>query len=338
MITEFLQEAYRLLGDSLAVRRDNADADADAGRCIPLSQAVEYVVDEAHGRLRVISGYAERLKGPVESAFLYIDELVESIPDAILCCGSSFVSDPRVNAFFAGSDHLREVFSDSEEVRNLFDSDVEVEECCALLCMHKSERRHLGMALEGGELRKEVMQTGVSFTDHQVFSTGTNQADARRSLKCCIFNSLLAYIRLRAKTAKEEASGMESQRRVLQGRLRHQTSDADTAQIQARIDAVEKDLTARELCLYSLEDHLEFIVGVLGNPAQYVNCNQYDMRMNRLGVKLEDGSADTGYTVHLYEIHVADHKPRIAALVRFPREELLPRQDYLQKADLFLAV
>ncbi len=336
MITAFVQEAFRLLGDSLAVRRDNTDA--DTGRCIPLSQAVEYVVDEASGRLRVIPGYAERLKGPVESAFLCIDEMVESIPDAILCCSSSFVSDPRVNAFFAGPDHMREIFSGSEEVRNLFDAVPETQECCALLCMHKKERRQFGMALEGGELRKEVMQTGVSFTDHQVFSTGANQADARRSLKCCIFHSLLAYIRLRAKTAKEGAAELESRRVMLQGRLRREVSDADAAQLQTQIDEVERDLAARELCLDSLENHLEFIAAVLGNPAQYVNCNQYDLRMNRLGVKLEDGSADTGYTVPLYEIHVADHDPRIAALVRFPRAELLPRQDYLQKADLFLAV
>lgn len=335
MITAFLQEAFRLLGERLAVRRGNGDG--DAGRCIPLSQAVEYVVDEAYGRLRVIPGYAERLKGPVESAFLYIDELVESIPDAILCCRSAFVSDPRVNAFFTGPNHMREIFSSSEEVRNLFDA-APVEECCALLCMHKEERRHLGMALEGGELRKEVLQTGVSFTDHQLFSTGADQADARRALKCCIFNSLLAHIRLRVKTAKERAAELENRRSMLRGRLRHEASEADAMRLQARIEEVERDLAARELCLDSLENHLEFIATVLGDPARYVRCNQYDLRMNRLGVKLEEGSADSGYTVPLYEIHVADHKPRIAALVRFPRAELLPRQDYLQKADLFLAV
>ena len=77
---------------------------------------------------------------------------------------------------------------------------------------------------------------------------------------------------------------------------------------------------------------------MLAHPEQYVYRDQHELRLNRLGVKLEDDSTEAGYTVPLSEIQVAYHKPRIAALVRFPREELLPRQDYLQKADLFLAV
>lgn len=335
MITAFLQETFRFFGggaDWLDQKRANPLS------VVTLTRAVEHVVNETYGRLRVIPGYAERLREPVEKSFLHIDSLVESVPEAIVCCRSVFVSDPRVNAFFTGPSQLQEVFSHSEDVRQLFNASPEADECWALLCMRKKERRQFGMALEGGELRKDVMQTGVSFTDHQVLSPGASNADARRALKSCIFNSLLAYIRLRAKTAKEGAVELESRRRMLQGRLGHQASDAEAAQLQARIDEVEQELVARELRLDSLEDHLEFIASVLGNPAQYVNRNQHDLRLNRLGVKLEDDSAETGYTVPLSEIRVACHNPRIAALVRFPRTELLPRQDYLQKADLFLAV
>jgi hypothetical protein len=53
---------------------------------------------------------------------------------------------------------------------------------------------------------------------------------------------------------------------------------------------------------------------------------------------LDQGVADSGNQVPLFEIRVASHTPRVGALVRFPRAELLPRQDFVRGADLFLAL
>jgi vacuolar-type H+-ATPase subunit E/Vma4 len=171
-----------------------------------------------------------------------------------------------------------------------------------------------------------------------VVSPGISEEDARRALKCCIFNSLLNYIRRRVKTVKEETQELENRRRMLLGRIKHQEQAESSEQLQAQLQEVEGKLEQRELRLDSLQDHLEFVADVLAHPAAYVDGNHHELRLNRLGIKLEDGAEDAGYTVPLSEIRVACHQPRIATLVRFPREELLPRQDYLKKADLFLAV
>jgi len=329
MITEFLQEVFGLQGD---------EGETNGKHCIPLSLAVEKVVDETDPRLRVVPGYAGRLKEALQSAFQHITEVVEEIPGAFLCSRSSFISDPRVNAFFAGPDQLREIFSGSEEIRGLFDAAPEAQECWALLCMRKQENRHLGMALQGGELRREVMQTGVNFTDHQLLSPGASEADARSALKCCIFNSLLSYIHHRSKTAREQSEDLRNRRRVLLGRLKHHSGEEKGRELQGRLQEVERKLADRELNLDSLEAHLEFISNVLANPQRYVSWERQELRLSRLGIKLEGDSVQAGNSLFLSEIHIADHGPRIAALVRFPRAELLPHQDYLRKADLFLAI
>ena len=62
------------------------------------------------------------------------------------------------------------------------------------------------------------------------------------------------------------------------------------------------------------------------------------LRLNRQAAKLELGSLGPGHELELSEIHIASHQPRIGALVRFPRGELLPQPDMLKQADLFLAV
>jgi hypothetical protein len=334
MLSAFLQATFARLNGGLAAW--NQAGGGSAPNAIDFSQAVEHVVDETYPRLRMAPGYARRLRGPVENAFRYIDELVESIPPAILCCRSNYVSDPQVNAFFAGPDHIQKVFSESEEVRSLFDSSPDVCECWALLCMRKEERRQFGMDLAGDDVRREVLQTGVSFTDHQIVSPGVEEADARRALKCCIFNSLLGYARRRAKTAKETALELGNRRKALQGRLTRASDEHAARELQAQIDQLEQGLAQESLKLVTLNDHLEFVAEVLGNPAQYVSRGGHDLRLSRLGIKLEGQSDKAGYEVPLAEIHVACHEPRIAALVRFRRDELLARHDYLRKADLFL--
>jgi hypothetical protein len=340
MLTAFLHETFRLFGGALGARPLDAAADSQLGAS--LDQAVEHVVDETNSRLRALPGYGQRLRRPVEHAFRYIDELVESIPDPVFCSRSTFVSDPRVNAFFATPGQLQEVFSRSEEVRELFAAHAVAGDCWALLCMRKDERKQFGTALIDGELRREVMQTGVSFTDHQIVAPGLSDEEARRGLKCCIFNNLLSYVRRRGNTAKETVQEAENRLRVLRGRLQQKRAfaadAASVAEIEAQIERQERLLDLEDLRLDSLEDHLAFVAGVLRDPTQVVRRADRMLRLTRMGIKIESGPSQGANAIPLSEIHVACHEPRVAVLVRFPRAELLPEQDYLQRADLFLAV
>jgi hypothetical protein len=333
LFTAFLQETFRRLQGCCAAQGEAATQQGVDDEL--LDRAVEHVVDETYNRLRLLPGYAGRLRGLVQESFRYIDGLVEALPDAIQCCRSTYVEDPRVNAFFASPQQMCEVFSRSEDVRSLFEGAPDAVECWALLCMRKEERRSFGMALVGDDVRKDVMQVGVSFGDHQVVSPGITEGDARRALKCCIFNHLLSYIRRRAKTAKETRGELENRRRVLQGRLQRAAPEGALA-LQSQIADVERDLALEDLQLNSLEDHMEFIAGVLGNPQLYVSGAGMSLRLSRLGIKMDVDSGEAGYTVPLSEIRVSCHEPRIATLVRFPRSELLPQQDYLERADRFL--
>lgn len=330
MFTQLLYDVFRSLSLTGTV------PELGTGCHASLEQAVEHVVDKTFSRVRALPGYAERLRMPVRTAFSYIDQLVEGIPEAILCCRSAYGADPKVNAFFANVHQLCEVFSHSQEVRAVFDQNPQLDECWALLCMHKEERQRFGMALIGDEVRKEVMQTGVSFTDHQLVSPGTNEEDARRSLKCCIFGSLLGFIRRETQCQAEKTADLENRRRSLLGKKR--SASEPTPDLDVQLEQIEAELAAQALHLNTLEERLAFIAEVLGNPSSYISGNHQQLRLSRMGIKLNEHSSETGNLVSLTEIHIARHQPRIAALVRFPRAELLPERDYLQQADMFLAV
>jgi hypothetical protein len=339
-MSSLLQEMFQRFGS--AFKPSSVEqADGHPSCSGTLAQAVEYVVDETYSRLRFLPGYAKRLQGPVAATFRYIDDLVEAVPGPILCSRSAFSVDPRVNAFFVDPRHLQEVFSRSKEVRELFDADPGAKECWALLCMRKVEHRQLGMSLVGDLVRKEVMQTTVSFVDHQILSPGTSEAEARRSLKCCIFNSMLAHIRKRESEERIRVIELEDRRSSLSSRLHRvvpEKGDESQANLKRTIEEIGKELAREIPRLASPEYHFELVTDVLGNPDRHVSGSLGTIHMSRLGIKLDDGSRDGADDIPLFEIQVASQGTRVGALVRFARAELLPRKDFVQKADLFLSL
>lgn len=340
MFSDFLQQIFsRFNGGPTTLGGDGYVGASCVGH---LDQAVEHVVDEISSRLRAVPHYSRTLREPVSTTLRCVDGIVESIPGAIHCCHDAFIGDPKINAFFVNPRHMQEIFSQSKDVRDLFDANPSATECWALMCMHKEERSQLGVALIDDAVRTDVLQTAVSFTDHQVVSPGADAASARCALKCCMFNGLLAHIRHHGTQAKHRVGGIENRTRSMRQRLRsletQSATDEDKAELQRRIEELERDLAAEDLQLSTINDHLVYVAEALANPTAYLHAEQRSIRLNRMAIKLDEHSQEPGYELRLSEISIASHQTRIGSLVRFPRDELLPQQDFLKQADLFLSL
>jgi len=340
MLEGMLQDMFRRFSGAFL---DSAPEQHISGACAAnLDDIVEHVVDNVSGRLRARPGYARTLREPVVATFRYIDEIVESIPDPLLCCRSAFMEDPRLNAFFVSPQHIQEVFSQSREVRELFSANPLAGECWALMCVRQQERTQLGMALVDGQVRKDVMQTAVSFTDHQVVSPGLDEPMARCSLKCCIFNGLLAHIRRRATDAQSRVADLDNRialaRRRLRGLGDEPSKERARGALRDEIARLQGQLAEDSLRLPTLNDYLNFVADSLSHPSDFLRTDTRFMRLSRMAIKLDKDSDEPGYDLRLPEIHIASHAPRIGTLVRFPRDELLPEKDFLKEANLFLSL
>lgn len=337
MMTAFLQDAFRRFSGNFTAWNEQAGSyQPESGI---LTQAVEHVVDEISTQLRAIPGYRRRLEGPVTDTFRYIDDLIERMPGSFLCSRSSFSADPRVKAFFVSPHHLQEVFSQNKDVRELFDANPMAEECCALVCMHMEERQKFGTALVGDRVHREVMQTTVSFMKHQLYSPGVDETDARRALKCCIFNSLLVSIRQRL--VESRVNHMERKKRlsILRSQLRKATTEGAAekhqADLQAQIEALEQALIHAAQRPPTLEDHLALVTDVLRNPGQFISASFRHLHLTHMGIKVDPWSKEPAYELDIAEIRIAAREPRVAALVRFPRCELLPKMQISLQTDAF---
>jgi hypothetical protein len=337
MLPAFLQETFdRLRGNT---HTWSGEPTASSHCVKSIDEIAEFVIAQTSSRLRVVPGSVRRLRGPIADTMRYIDELVEQVPGVVRCERAAFSEDPRVNAFFVDHRHLQQVFSQSSEVRALFDEHPSLQECFGLLCMRKEERRQLGMALMDDAVHKDVLQTSVNFTDHQIVSPGSDEADARCALKCCIFKSLIDHIRRQAMQAETGAYELENRHRALRARLRRLTpdpsSEGEREDLERQLQVTEEQLQSHGPRLASLEDHLRFVIDVLANPEQMLRAHQRSIFVDRMGIMLDQPDAGAS-ELNLSEIQIGRQHPRVACLVGFRRAELLPRRDFLQEASVFL--
>ncbi|NBC15448.1 MAG: hypothetical protein GVY09_19320 [Gammaproteobacteria bacterium] len=338
MFARFLQTTFRRFSSGFGAALATAD-DNRVSCSSTLDEAVLHVVAEIAPRLRAVPGYARRLREPVGTALQAIDRLVEEMPDILPCRRATYASDPRINAFFVNYAGLQEVFSQNREVRDLFDTDTDAQQCFALLCMHCVERRQLGIAMDGDRLRKDVLQTAISFTDHQLVSPGLAETDARCALKCCIFSNLIGHIRLESAGAATRITELERRAQAWRARLRRALPGSPAhAALRREIEAIEAERQAPALQLKTLDDLLGYVEDTLSNPHRLVSTRKYSLFVDPLGIRCDGPDKSGARELPLTEIRVAGRHPRIACFVSFPRAELLPERDFVQEASFYLSV
>jgi len=307
-----------------------------------LQSLVESTVDTVDPAIRVIGGYKKRLLVAVEKALEYVDRMIETIPDPVAVNRSSFSTDPRVNAFFVNVDDLRLVLRRSPELQEFLQDEraQELGECCALLCMRKTERTVLGMALNGDQVRRDVRQVTVSFSDHQIISPGASEEEVREGLKCCMFQGLVGQVLECVSGCKASMEHLAAQRRSLHARLRSLESgqrksmgefnpetNTEALELQHRLSESEEQM--EQAHCRGPEDSLERLVHALMNPAELIQLQNTSMRISRLGVKLDaDGevSGDANQ-VEFAEVDMGESNRRVVVLTKLAPKELFMKPE-----------
>jgi len=306
-----------------------------------MREAIEQVVDASEPRIRLVGNYTEKLLDAVEIALRHSEGILRRLPPALTLSRRTWAADPRVNAFFATAGDLRSALSLDPSIQAFF-KDGDPAECFALMLMVKRETATFGMALQGDMLVREIPQTVVSFSHHQLFFPTASETGLRRELRQRTLIFLATRALERINELRAGRSDLEEQRRQLQAQLRalrgHArglqpmllSADADAtrqAALDQRLTQTEQDLAAARKQLGTLDDYLEQVRQVLSQPETYLQIRPLSLRLNRLGVKLDANSPEPGETIGLFEMTSLEMQ-RIGALVRFARDELLPESAF----------
>ena len=299
-----------------------------------VQSTVERVVDGTDGRIRLVSGYRNKLQDVIRSSLAFADELVEQIPGGIEVNRHTFVSDPYVNAYFANVADMRTIFSHSSEIKDFMEGygDNEAMECCALLCMHMSEKTVLGMELSGDILKKDVRQVAINFSDHRIYAPAPREPETRKGLKQCLFDGLVTNALERITTMRMTNFRLKSELQILKSRQRRQqmalqkpadaTTSAEYADTCRQLEQLETELAKAPLA--TPQATMEQVITVFKNPEDFVRLRKFSLSLNKMGILVGEDSGQPCNEINLTEVTIGEGAPRIVTLARFPKCEILP--------------
>jgi hypothetical protein len=322
-----------------AHRKQQREANPEATDVIG---TVERVVDGTDGRIRLVSGYRNKLQDVIRSSLAFADELVEQIPGGIEVNRHTFVTDPYVNAYFANVSDMRAIFSHSSEIRDFMEGygDNDATECCALLCMQMSEKTVLGMELSGDVLKKDVRQVAVNFSDHRIYSPAPREPETRRGLKQCLFDGLVTNALERISRMRLKNYQLNSELQVLRARQRRQqaarqkspdaTLSAEYEDTCRQLEKLEAEFSKTPLA--TPQATLDQVITVFKNPEDFVRLRKFSLRLNKMGILLGDEPGQPCNDIDLTEVTIGGGAPRIVTLARFPKSEIQPPLELSKRA------
>ncbi len=304
-----------------------------------LIDLIERMVQDSDPSIRKVAGYRKQLQQPVENALGHIESLIASIPGPFSLSAEAWDKDPLIHALFVSPDEIRSLLQNHDDLKSFFQKSG-INSAVALLTATKKERTIFGTDQQGEIVRRDVPQVAVEFNDHRVVGPGAGEAQNRRELfqrgLYVLATHTLEEI-LRIHSIREE---LTEERRMLAVKLKIQysrqhgmegllsetgASVAGAKQAQELLEEIDQQLTELEPGSGKPQDFLRKLEKVLLEPGNFLTGKPIRMRLNWMGVKQSEESAESGPEVTLAELEIPGKVRRVAALVAVSAEECLGR-------------
>jgi hypothetical protein len=306
-----------------------------------------------HPQLKLLRRCDARLAPALRDCLAYLDRLLDAMPAPRVANAAAWSSDPWIHAFFGSATEVARVISCSADLRDWFERNPDADQTYAVLGMEMQERRAFGVAQQGELVRRDVPQTTLSFSDHQLRMCGRSEAE----LKAEVLRRLLDQLALEAlaqidagKTLRED---LAKQRALLRARLRllqlhgagvqgmfDATLDegaAEMQRLQAAIAENERDLERCGGSVDALEQDFELLRLVFAQPQQHLSVSIRRLRINPMNILLEDDAAPgAAIDIPIARIPTVPPSERAFALLRFARRDLQAPRDLLKQAERLL--
>lgn len=325
----------------------SAQKGGDVDRSL-VDETTDAIVEIIEPRVRLRSGYRDKLADSVQRSILCLRELEQGLPrQALTLSRQAWADDPYVRAFFAAAADVPVCIGRCEELRRFFGEHPQCTQAYALLAMQRSERQVLAPRLEGGEVRQDVAQTTVSFGGHQLLAPAAELAQTRQGVGRRILQRLAQLVLQRVVGIGQQTQDLQMRKAQLGVRLRMLRAGRDGMQplvgdgpsVEQQIRELERELkeTGHEYAeargaLATLDDYIEHIDAVFGEPQAHVALQRTRLRVSRTGVKVDEASGDVAEGLELAELSIGDGLHVTIVFVRIPRDELPPEEDLLAQA------
>jgi len=308
-----------------------------------VERAIERALDATDPRIRAVSGFRKKLEPAVVKAIDHVRALALGMPAPVEASHATYGNDARLAAFFASPERMSQVFGADRTLIEYVASPAGTgtEPVLALLLVERTEKKVLGMALEGEQVQREVAQVQVSFDRHRLVDPSETEDGLRRALARRAYDQLLAMALARIAEVGGERESLEASQSVLRAKLRALQSARwdfseggaeapDPAALEAKLAEIEGQLAATGSGATALPRHLEILVQTLAKPEEALRIEPVTILMDRMGIR-QANAGGTTIELQLRELRNAAGATAVALPIAIPRGEI-PKRDILAEA------
>lgn len=302
-------------------------------------RAIDKAVTLTNPSLKLVPAYQERLSLGVTTSVRYIRDLVLSLPPAIKVSSSNWSTDPSLRAFFVSADDIPSTLGRSNSLRTLFDKFPGLDEAYFILVMKYNEQRALGMSLQGDVVQRDVAQTIVGFSEHQVRICGHEDSEILRLLGAQAYEYLVAQALSEIGEERSERRELADNRELIRSRLRllrqqgpglgsifgsAPVNSGELLKLESQLLENEQQMEALGSPQFALEAELETLREVLEQPERYLRGEQKRLRLSTLNAVLDTDSSDVSSDVEfsLARLQGTPQMERAFVMAHFSRSDM----------------
>jgi hypothetical protein len=205
----------------------------------------------------------------------------------------------------------------------------------------------VGFAQEGDTIRRDVVQTAVSFSDHRIRICGRTESDLRQEIVRRIVEQLGLDALAGIAADKSRRDLLERDRALLRTRLQlldrqgagmrsaiggDAPASEELVRLRQQMEENERDMQSLGLRAEALERDLDQLCAVLADPGPLIHVENRRLRLDRMNVVVPEDDEGEEFTFQIARIPTSPPQMRAVALVRFARGDLLPAANLLDEA------
>lgn len=289
------------------------------------AEEVERIVRQRCPVLRMTPANRRTLKEAIQEARGRISAWMDKISGPVSASPARWEADPVLHAVFVDADALDETLRRSMPLRRHFKAAPEDSSAAALLTAQWREKTAFGTAKSGEILRRDVLQTSVSFEDHKLIAPAPDLPSAREALERKTLDFLCAWTSGRLEDLKNWQAELEKQRDLLKFKIEQSGSrpgDGDMDEEARVLDAINRKIRSIKADLGKSEDEFRYILQALSQPEDFLAVEEVVLNIDRMNI-LQSSQAETGtQQVRLARFREQDGPPKAALWVTVSRADV----------------
>lgn len=262
---------------------------------------------------------------PMQRAQQYISRIVRLIPGPVELSPSNWNANPLINALCTSIDRMDAFLSSNRTLQSFF-RETDADEAIALLKSHQEEKLITGVGKVGEIAQRGVLQTAVSFEDHEIIAPAGQLSQSRDTIRRLLLTELFDRAAEQIESLRSWKTEIEEQQFRMKTKLGidleergedHPDVDSDALKTYRELERKKKELRDE---LESPHKRTAFLVSLLLNPEEHLKAEPRQFHLDRLGIKVKNASDERINTFTVASFSVDDTKRWVAAWVKIPRK------------------